>query len=131
MNRLIEKTVFCGICHRLPLGEQPHEVLTVLEADYDGVVLPPSGFGMITGSPPSMTATHEFVVPRSIPIIFDISHHSFRKLFPLLLTSYRIHQYPCHNRAGMTVMYLIINEWVTKANPEDWISGDFKGDRQT
>jgi hypothetical protein len=26
-----------------------------------------------TGSPPSMTATQEFVVPKSIPIIFPIS----------------------------------------------------------
>jgi hypothetical protein len=28
--------------------------------------------GMTTGSPPSMTATHEFVVPRSIPMILLI-----------------------------------------------------------
>jgi len=38
----------------------------------DGVVRPPSEFWMTTGSPFSMTATHEFVVPRSIPIIFPI-----------------------------------------------------------
>ena len=29
-------------------------------------------FGITTGSPPSITATHEFVVPKSIPIIFPI-----------------------------------------------------------
>jgi hypothetical protein len=34
----------------------------------DGVVLFPSALGMTTGSPPSNTDTHEFVVPRSIPI---------------------------------------------------------------
>ena len=38
----------------------------------DGVVLFPSEFGITTGSFPSITATHEFVVPKSIPIIFDI-----------------------------------------------------------
>src|SRR5262252_2251670 len=38
-------------------------------ATTDGVVRLPSALGMTTGSPPSMTATHEFVVPRSIPMI--------------------------------------------------------------
>ena len=33
-----------------------------------GVVRPPSAFGITTGSPPSMTATTELVVPRSMPI---------------------------------------------------------------
>ena len=37
------------------------------------VVRPPSGLGITLGSPPSMTATHEFVVPRSIPIVFAMS----------------------------------------------------------
>jgi hypothetical protein len=35
----------------------------------DGVVRPPSWLWMTTGSPPSRTATHEFVVPRSMPMI--------------------------------------------------------------
>ena len=38
-------------------------------ATTEGVVRLPSALGMTTGSPPSMTATHEFVVPRSIPMI--------------------------------------------------------------
>ncbi len=38
----------------------------------DGVVRAPSSFGMTLGSPPSRTATHELVVPRSMPIIFAI-----------------------------------------------------------
>src|ERR1700722_19828315 len=38
----------------------------------DGVVRPPSSLGMTLGSPPSITATTEFVVPKSIPIIFAI-----------------------------------------------------------
>ena len=36
----------------------------------DGVVLAPSELGITTGSPPSITEIHEFVVPKSIPIIF-------------------------------------------------------------
>ena len=55
----------------LPLGkiaDQP-----VLEnATTDGVVRPPSALGMMTGSPPSITATQLLVVPRSIPIVLDI-----------------------------------------------------------
>ena len=35
----------------------------------EGVVLLPSAFGITTGSFPSITETHEFVVPKSIPII--------------------------------------------------------------
>ena len=34
----------------------------------DGVVLDPSGFSMTLAVEPSITATHEFVVPRSIPM---------------------------------------------------------------
>src|SRR5207253_1146761 len=37
----------------------------------DGVTRPPSALGMTTGSPPSITATTELVVPRSIPMIFS------------------------------------------------------------
>src|SRR5699024_11805920 len=42
----------------------------------DGVVRFPSGFAIITGSPPSITDTHEFVVPKSIPIILLMIHFS-------------------------------------------------------
>jgi hypothetical protein len=38
----------------------------------EGVVLDPSIFSTILGCPLSMTATALFVVPKSIPIIFDI-----------------------------------------------------------
>jgi hypothetical protein len=45
----------------------------VLEnATTDGVVLAPSALAMTTASPPSMTETQEFVVPRSIPMIFPM-----------------------------------------------------------
>ena len=40
----------------------------------EGVVLLPSAFGITTGSLPSITETHEFVVPKSIPIILLITN---------------------------------------------------------
>jgi hypothetical protein len=48
-----------------------------VKATIDGVVFIPSALTMTLGWPPSITATHEFVVPRSIPITFDISACSF------------------------------------------------------
>jgi hypothetical protein len=39
----------------------------------DGVVRPPSEFSMTFGVDPSMIATQELVVPRSIPITFDMN----------------------------------------------------------
>ena len=42
------------------------------KATTEGVVLLPSEFAITTGSFPSMTETHEFVVPKSIPIIFPM-----------------------------------------------------------
>src|SRR5215216_6976005 len=73
MNRLIEKIVFCGFvtCWRLaggPTSRWP----SFVNATTDGVVRPPSAFGMTVGSPPSSTAMHELVVPRSIPIVLAI-----------------------------------------------------------
>src|SRR5437867_4531115 len=43
-----------------------------VKATTDGVTRRPSEFSSTTGSPPSMTAMHEFVVPRSMPITFAI-----------------------------------------------------------
>jgi hypothetical protein len=41
-------------------------------ATIEGVVLCPSEFCITTGSPPDITDTQEFVVPKSIPIILLI-----------------------------------------------------------
>src|SRR5438105_15077870 len=73
MNRLIEYTVFSGLtaaCRRAswPTRRSPDFV----KATTDGVVRPPSAFGMTTGSPASMTAITELVVPRSMPTVFAI-----------------------------------------------------------
>ena len=73
MKRLIENTVFSGFvtcCRRAgaPTSRWP----SFVNATTDGVVRPPSAFGTTDGSPPSRVATHEFVVPRSMPIVLAI-----------------------------------------------------------
>src|SRR6202049_1877215 len=73
MNRLIDETVFSGLtaaCRRarLPTRRSPDFV----KATTEGVVREPSEFGITTGSPPSMTAMTELVVPKSIPTVFGI-----------------------------------------------------------
>src|SRR5213594_2775401 len=74
MNRLIENTVFSGFITAwrlatVPTSRSPESV----KATTDGVVRPPSAFSSTVASPPSSTATHEFVVPRSIPIVVATS----------------------------------------------------------
>src|SRR5512140_2800186 len=72
MKRLIEKIVFCGLVTACRFATWPtSRSPSFVNATTDGVTRPPSEFGMTTGSPPSMTATTELVVPRSIPITFS------------------------------------------------------------
>ena len=44
----------------------------LVNATIEGVVRIPSALGITTGSPPSITDIHEFVVPKSIPNTFAI-----------------------------------------------------------
>src|SRR5882724_833761 len=53
----------------------------LLNATTDGVTRRPSEFSKTSGSPPSITAMHEFVVPKSIPITFAIKMLSDIHLF--------------------------------------------------
>ena len=71
MNLLIEKIVFSGFvtCWRFA-GEPTSRWPSRPNATTDGVVRPPSAFGMTVGSDPSSTAMQELVVPRSIPMVF-------------------------------------------------------------
>ena len=71
MRRLTAKTVFSGlvIAWRLAIWPTSRSPVSV-KATTDGVVRLPSELGITTGSPPSMTATQELVVPRSMPITF-------------------------------------------------------------
>src|SRR4051812_10379076 len=71
MKRLMEKTVFVGLVTACRLATVPTRRSPLcVKATTDGVVRPPSAFSMTVGSPPSSTAMHEFVVPRSIPMVF-------------------------------------------------------------
>src|SRR5437764_2670025 len=91
MKRLIEKIVFCGFVTCCRRAGTPTSRWSSLNATTDGVVRPPSAFGMTVGSPPSRTAIHEFVVPRSMPIVFAMRGSSKR-----FTTSGRIKSKPAH-----------------------------------
>src|SRR5512147_847886 len=78
IRRLAEKIVFFGLVTAWRLAAWPTRRSPFLaKATTDGVVRAPSEFSSTVGSPPSMTAIQELVVPRSIPRILDI------KWFPL------------------------------------------------
>ncbi len=70
IKRFMQQNVFSGlvIAWRFagnPTKRSPAAVIATIE----GVVLPPSWFSTTFASLPSVIATHEFVVPKSIPII--------------------------------------------------------------
>src|SRR5512143_3419116 len=78
MNRLIEKMVCLGLVTAWRLATWPtSRSPSLVNATTEGAVRPPSAVGMTTGSPPSMTATTELVVPRSIPMIFEAIGNPF------------------------------------------------------
>jgi hypothetical protein len=65
--------VFSGFVTAWRLAGRPiRRSPSLLKPTIDGVVRIPSEFSMTLGVMPSMTATQEFVVPRSIPMTFDI-----------------------------------------------------------
>src|ERR1700737_1308463 len=65
--------VFSGFTAACLRARGPTSLSPVLvNAATEGVVREPSAFGITTGSPPSMTAITELVVPRSIPTVFGI-----------------------------------------------------------
>ena len=69
----MEKTVFSGLVTACRFAAWPtRRSPSLANPTIEGVVLPPSGLVITAGSPPSRTATHELVVPRSIPIILLI-----------------------------------------------------------
>src|ERR1700722_2936788 len=68
MCRLIDEIVRSGLVTAWRFASCPTRRSPVLvKATTDGVVLLPSEFGMTVGVWPSITATTEFVVPRSMP----------------------------------------------------------------
>ncbi len=68
MYRLTERAVRSTFVTACRLATSPTSTSPFLaNATTEGVVLAPSALAMTVGSPPSSTATTEFVVPRSIP----------------------------------------------------------------
>src|SRR5271157_3789694 len=80
MRRLMAKKVRSGLVTAWRLAGWPtRRSPSSVNATIEGVVRAPSEFSMTLGVAPSMTATHELVVPRSMPITFAI-------FLPLLLS---------------------------------------------
>ena len=68
MRRFAEYTVLRGFVTAWRFAAWPTTRSPVfVKATTDGVVRAPSAFGTTTGSPASMTAMQEFVVPKSMP----------------------------------------------------------------
>src|SRR5512136_907094 len=87
ISRLMAKRVFSGLVTAwrfacCPTSRSPLSVMATM----DGVVRLPSAFAITTGSPPSMIATQELVVPRSIPITLLIC----------FLLGFRLHRQRSH-----------------------------------
>src|SRR5437879_3420040 len=73
MRRLTAKMVRSGLVTAWRLAGWPtRRSPSSLKATIDGVVRMPSAFSMTFDVLPSITATHEFVVPRSIPMTFPM-----------------------------------------------------------
>ena len=94
INLLIEYIVLVGLVMACRLAGSPTlRSPPSTKATTEGVVLFPSEFAITTGSFPSMTETHEFVVPKSIPIIF-----------PMILIFSNKCQLICHSKIGRQIM---------------------------
>ncbi len=69
MCLFIDEIVLSGFVTACLLAVSPTNLSpSFVNATIEGVVLLPSTFAITTASPPSITATQEFVVPKSIPI---------------------------------------------------------------
>src|SRR5947209_10056658 len=78
MYRLIEEIVRSGFVIACRLASCPTRRSPVfVNATTEGVVRDPSAFGITVGCVPSITATTELVVPRSIPTTFAIRKTTF------------------------------------------------------
>src|SRR2546426_5048584 len=107
MNRLIENTVFSGFVIACRLATCPTRISpSFVNATTDGVSRLPSWFGMTVGSPPSMTATTEFVVPKSIPITFAIPVLLTKNLYPDTLVS-NICNHPLSGSQPLFLQFLL------------------------
>ena len=55
-------------------------IVEAIEKKYEEISSKELAFGITIGSPFSITATHEFVVPKSIPITFDILNYLLKNI---------------------------------------------------
>src|SRR5215211_173397 len=115
MKRLTEKTVFSGFVTACRRAKRPTRRSPLgVTATTDGVSRSPSAFGMTVGSPPSMVAITELVVPRSMPIVRAIFVLSFYPNIPSMRASPLLIVYlplqpstcPCSRLAVFTRSYL-------------------------
>ena len=73
MYRLTPKKVFSGLRTICRLASCPTtNSSSLLNPTTEGVVRIPSALAITTGLPPSVTATTELVVPKSIPTTFPM-----------------------------------------------------------
>src|SRR5262245_42741034 len=135
MKRLIEKMVWRGLVTACRLATWPtRRSPSFVKPTTDGVVRPPSALGMTTGSPPSMTATTELVVPRSMPMtlsaIYQISDWrigglaDFASRVPLVITRFttaRTGRGFCATLAGFGAL----NQWVSGLRTPLWTPARF------
>src|SRR5260370_25020379 len=107
MSRLMEKTVFSGLVTACRLAIWPTRRSPFLvTATTEAVSREPSLFSNTVGSPASMTAITELVVPRSMPSTFAIA---FRFLpFLLFRHGYCCHQPVTHTRLSNRASSLML-----------------------
>ena len=80
MSRLMAKNVRSGLVTAWRLAGCPtNRSPSSVKATIEGVVRAPSAFSITLGVEPSMTATQELVVPRSIPMTLAILFPMFRE----------------------------------------------------
>ena len=77
MRLTVAAWVACALSFTTFLGLARGEEPVLPKATIDGVVFMPSALAMTLGVEPSMTATQELVVPRSIPITLLIHFPTF------------------------------------------------------
>lgn len=74
ISRLMEEMVRLALVTAWRLAAAPTmRSPSLVKATTDGVVRPPSALGMTTGSPFSIKATQELVVPRSMPMVLPMN----------------------------------------------------------
>src|ERR1700730_9559887 len=93
MERLIDAIVRSGFTMAWRFASWPTSRSPVLvNATTDGVVRLPSAFGMTVGTPPSITAITEFVVPRSMPTTGAAMERSLLIAADAVLYGRRLHR---------------------------------------